>query len=70
MDMSTVLIVMASQVYTYVKTHQSVLFFFFWLCPVACGTFVPQPGIEPIPPAVGAQNLNQWTAREVPKVYI
>ena len=29
---------------------------------------VPRPGIEPVPPAVEAWNLNQWTAREVPTV--
>ena len=38
----------------------------FWLCCVACGILVPQPGIEPAPPAVEAQSLNHWTAREVP----
>ena len=32
----------------------------------ACGILVPQPGIEPTPPAVEAQSLNHWTAREVP----
>ena len=26
---------------------------------------VPQPGIEPGPPALGAQRLNHWTTREV-----
>ena len=31
-----------------------------------CGILVPQPGIEPAPPAVGAQSPNPWTAREVP----
>ena len=48
---------------------------------VACGIFncgmpalsfgmwdlVPQLGIEPEPPALGAQNLSQWTTREVPR---
>ena len=29
---------------------------------------VPQPGIEPVPPAVEAQGLNHWTTREVPIV--
>lgn len=24
----------------------------FWLCQLACGTLVPQPGIEPAPPAL------------------
>ena len=33
-------------------------FFFFWLCHVACGILVPQPGIEPMPPAVEEQSLN------------
>ena len=27
---------------------------------------VPQPGIEPAHPTLEAQNLNHWTAREVP----
>ena len=40
----------------------------FFLATVACGSFVPQPGIEPVPRALEAQNLNQWTAREVPAV--
>ena len=40
--------------------------FFFWLCCMACGILVPQPGIEPMPPALEAQSFNHWTAREVP----
>ena len=40
--------------------------FFFRPCQVACGTLVPLPGIEPVPPAVEAQSLNHWTTREVP----
>ena len=36
---------------------------------------VPRPGIEPVPPALGAQSPNHWTAREVPvnilkKIYL
>ena len=27
---------------------------------------VPQPGIEPLPPAVEALSLNQWSIRELP----
>ena len=27
---------------------------------------VPGPGIEPVPPALGAQSLTHWTTREVP----
>ena len=36
-------------------------FFFFWPCHAACGILVPQPGIEPTPPALEAQSLNNWT---------
>ena len=31
-----------------------------------CGILVPQPGIEPLPPAEEAQRLSHWTTREVP----
>ena len=27
---------------------------------------LPQPGIEPVPHALGVWSLNHWTAREVP----
>ena len=44
------------------------LFIFFghatWL--VESGILVPPPGIEPVPPAVEAQNPNNWAAREFP----
>ena len=33
---------------------------------MACGILVPQPGIEPIHPAVETWSLNHWTAGEVP----
>ena len=33
----------------------------------ACGILVPQKGSKPGSPAVEAQSLNQWTAREVPE---
>ena len=29
------------------------------------GILVPRPGFKPVPPAVEAQSLNHWTAREV-----
>ena len=32
----------------------------------ACSILVPQPGMEPVPPAVEVWSLNHWTAREVP----
>ena len=35
-------------------------------CPhVAREIFVPRPGIEPVPPALGAQSHKHWTTREV-----
>ena len=40
-------------------------FFIFWPCRTACEILFPQPGIEALPPALGAQSLNHWTAREV-----
>ena len=46
------------------------MIFFFRLRHVACGILVPQPRIEPVPPAVEARRLNHWTAREVPMMRI
>ena len=40
--------------------------FVYWLCFVAYGILVPQPGIKAGPSAVRAQNPNHWTARELP----
>ena len=40
--------------------------FFFLATPQSMQILVPQPGIEPMPPAVEAWSLNHWTAREVP----
>ena len=39
-------------------------FVVFWPCRVTCGISVSRPGIEPRPPALGAQSLNHWTTRE------
>ena len=33
-------------------------FFIFWPCRTACEILFPQPGIEALPPALGAQSLN------------
>ena len=33
---------------------------------MACGILVPQPEIEPMPPAAEAHSLNRWTTRDVP----
>ena len=40
-------------------------FLCFWLHCTACGILVPQPGIEPTPPALEVWSLNHWTAKEV-----
>ena len=37
--------------------------------PVACGILAPQPGIEPVPPAVEVWSLSHWTAREVSSIH-
>ena len=37
---------------------------------MACGILVPRPGIKPMPPALEAQHLNHWTAREVPQYLV
>ena len=42
-------------------------FFFFWPHCIIFMILVPQPGIEPVSPALGVWNLNHWTAREVPQ---
>ena len=34
-----------------------ILFIYFWLCHGACGIFIPWPGIESVPPALGVQSL-------------
>ena len=51
---------------TSLPSYHLLVFFFFWPHRVAWGLLVPRPGIEPAPPAVEAQRLNRWTAREVP----
>ena len=40
----------------------------FWPHPEACGILVARPGIELVPPALEAQSLNHWTARDVPVI--
>ena len=42
--------------------------YFFRLCSVACGILVPQPETEPMLLVLGAQSLNHWTTKKVPKV--
>ena len=44
--------------------------FIFRPCHTAYGTLVPQPGIEPMVPALVMQSLNHQTTREVPDVLV
>ena len=37
---------------------------------MACGTLVPQPGIESMHPAMVARSLKHVTTRDVPNIYI
>ena len=43
-----------------------VIFFFFWLCSMACQILVPWRGIKPVSPAVEAWSPNYWAARQLP----
>ena len=45
-------------------------FFFFFGPHQACRILALRPGIQPMPPAVEAWNLNHWTTREVPGTLI
>ena len=36
---------------------------------MACVILAPRAGIEPVPLALEARSLNQWTAREVPALF-
>ena len=47
-------------------TDTDYIFYFFWLHHMAFEILVPPLLLEPVPPAVEAQNPNHWTAREVP----
>ena len=45
------------------------LFWVRWVLLVAHGILVPQPGIEPMPPALEVWSLNHWTTREVSRSF-
>ena len=49
-----------------IKEGKCLFLFFlvFSLCSTAYGILVPQPGIEPIPPAMEVYSPNHWIARE------
>ena len=47
-------------------THSSTLFYFIFIEHAACGISVPQPGVEPMSPPLGARSPNHWTTGEVP----
>ena len=45
------------------------LLFFFFPHPAASGILVPQPRIEPQPPAIKVQSPYHWTIREFPILF-
>ena len=53
-------------IHTVICNNFFFLFLIFWLCRMTYGITVSPPGIEPVSPALEAQILNRWTAREVP----
>ena len=50
------------------RIWSSFLRVYFWPWHAECKLLVPQPGIKPAPPAVGARSLNHRTTKEVPGV--
>ena len=50
------------------KSVFSFIFFLPWPCCTPCRILVSQLGIKPVPPAVEALSLNNWTSRKVPRV--
>ena len=38
---------------------------YFWPCHAVCRILIPLPGIKPVPPALGPQSFNHWTARDI-----
>ena len=59
-------IICTSDFYEFKLLYWGYFFKTFWLHHAACGILVPQPGMEPEPPAVEAWSLNCWITREVP----
>ena len=45
-------------------------FYFIWPRCTACGILFPQPGTEPVSPALGARSFNHWTTRKVLLLYL
>ena len=54
------------KIFFYQNLKRNHLFIYFWPHLAECGILVPWPGLEPVPPAVEAQSLNHWTARDAP----
>lgn len=44
--------------------------FFCWPDLMACRILVPQPGIQPVPPAEEVQSVNRWTPKKVPEDHL
>ena len=50
--------------------HTFFKMFYLFIGQTARGILVPQPGIEPMPPPLGALSLNNWTTREIPHTFL
>ena len=44
-------------------------YYYFLVTPCGMQDFSSPTRDEPVPPALGAQSLNHWTAREVPLMF-
>ena len=52
-----------SLVFLFVSFLFFLLLFFFFGCTATYGILVPEPEIEPMPPAMEAQSLNHWKSQ-------
>lgn len=51
---------------THIHTHTIYMHLFIYWPYMVCGILVPEPGIQPAPPALEGQGLSHWTTKEVP----
>ena len=56
---------------SFYKKHYMLLLYFVFFCHTVCHVasyLVPQPRVEPGPPALGVWSLSHWTTGEVPEI--
>ena len=54
-------------IYIYIYIYIYVYIYFFFLAAKSVGAYLPDQGSNFLTLCTGRQNLNHWTAREVPK---